>query len=582
MRAFSLVLVLILAKLLGVIGSGVPWSPSAAAALVWHDVACGLVFWCVDRASGRHALMWAPYWAIVVLAAVNVGVVRTLSSPLTWPMLGAAGAALSDSVLHHASLVNLTMMALVVAAGVIAPRAARLQRPSPGTAAALLGAGALIAGTGMVASWRVDVRGLHRNGVTALVTTALPRIDARHSAGEWRLSPVGRGPMPMPASEDLRAMRGTAAGRHVVLIVLESTAARYLHSYGAPDDPMPRLTAFAEQALQFERTYAVYPESIKGLFATMCARAPALDVTADVHARAPCVPLPRTLGRMGYRTALFHSGRFGYLGMGDIVSNLGFDTREDAGAIGGNLESSFGVDEPSTVARMFAWIDALPPERPFLLTYLPVAGHHPYDAPGGGPFVGEGDLSAYKNALHDGDRSIGTIVDGLRARGLDRRTLFVIYGDHGEAFGQHAGNYGHSLFVYDENIRVPLLVSAPGVTTDRRRIGRVASLIDVAPTILDLLGAEVPASGEGASLLDPVDRLALFYTDYSAPWLGLQDGCTKYLRDLDAGRDRLYDTCVDPGERIDHAPSRADDVRAYRDHIQRWAETTREAIVNAR
>jgi arylsulfatase A-like enzyme len=231
---------------------------------------------------------------------------------------------------------------------------------------------------------------------------------------------------------------------------------------------------------------------------------------------------------------------------------------------------------------MLRWIDALPPAQPFLLTYLPVAGHHPYDAPAGGPFAGDGDLPAYKNALHDGDRSIGTLVDGLRARGLDRRTLFVIYGDHGEAFGQHAGNYGHSLFLYDENVRVPLLMSIPGVTTGRRRIGRVASLIDVTPTILDLLGVAVPARHEGASLLDPVDRLALFYTDYSTPWLGLQDGCTKYLRDLDAARDRLYDTCVDPGERIDLAPSRVGDVLAYRDQIERWAETTREAIVNAR
>jgi hypothetical protein len=85
------------------------------------------------------------------------------------------------------------------------------------------------------------------------------------------------------------------------------------------------------------------------------------------------------LSDAGYSTALFHSGRFIYLGMEAVIRNCGFATLEDAGDIGGHCQSSFGVDEPATVARILRWIDALPCGRRFFVTYLPIAGHHPYE-----------------------------------------------------------------------------------------------------------------------------------------------------------------------------------------------------------
>jgi hypothetical protein len=72
--------------------------------------------------------------------------------------------------------------------------------------------------------------------------------------------------------------------------------------------------------------------------------------------------------------ALFHSGRFGYLGMEDVIRNRGYSTLEDAGNIGGNHNSSFGVDEPSTVVRVLQWIDSLPAGGSFFVSYLPIAG----------------------------------------------------------------------------------------------------------------------------------------------------------------------------------------------------------------
>src|SRR5439155_21893280 len=143
-------------------------------------------------------------------------------------------------------------------------------------------------------------------------------------------------------------------------------------------------------------------------------------------ARVPCRSVANVLGEVGYRTGLFHSGRFAYLDMESIVRNRGYEMLEDAGDIGGDHESSFGVDEPATVTRMLAWIDSIPRRQRFFLTYLPIAGHHPYETPEHGPFPEPDEIGRYRNALHYGDQSLGALVEGLRVRGLSDNTLWII------------------------------------------------------------------------------------------------------------------------------------------------------------
>ena len=179
----------------------------------------------------------------------------------------------------------------------------------------------------------------------------------------------------------------------------------------------------------------------------------------------PCLSLASSSRDAGYRTALFHSGRFRYLGMEPMIADRGFDVLEDAGAIGGNVQSSFGVDEPATVERMLEWIDSLREGERFFLTYLPVAGHHPYATPDPGPFQATGEFDRYLNALHYGDAALGELFDGLARAAAGRSHAVRRSGDHGEAFGQHPDNFGHTLFIYDENVRVPFVIAAPGLIT---------------------------------------------------------------------------------------------------------------------
>src|SRR4029079_19293308 len=156
-------------------------------------------------------------------------------------------------------------------------------------------------------------------------------------------------------------------------------------------------------------------------------------------------------------------------------------------------------------------------------------------------------------------------------RRLLDHTLFVIFGDHGEAFGEHPGNFAHTLFIHEENVRIPLMIAAPGSSRRSVRVPRVARVIDIAPTILDLLGLAPDARHQRTSLLPGDARVALFYADYSIGWLGLVDGCSKYLYDVDSGRSRLFDVCVDPGETQDTAAANPQRVFVYKDRVAAWA-----------
>jgi phosphoglycerol transferase MdoB-like AlkP superfamily enzyme len=569
MKATSLLGVFVLAKLLVLAGRDIPLSPWTPWAYLWQDVLVVLLFAGFCHLTRRRPWAgWGVYALLVSYVALNVPVACTLATPLTWPMLRATRGTLADSIAHHVTAGNLFRLAAVLVAAVGLPVALRrvASSISPRVRAALVVGAFVCLPLGPVASARVPTFGLDRNVLTVLVTTALPRIDAVDLAGDWHLSPFGN-----LRGEDLTRYRGAAAGRNVVLVHLESTGARYLRPYGAAEDPMPNLTRLAGRAILFENAYTVYPETIKSFFAVQCSLHPALDAPAEVYGRDFGPALATVLRGRGYRTGLFHSGRFAYLGMDAVIQNRGYDTLEDAGDIGGDHESSFGIDEPSAVRRILRWIDDVPAGRRFLVSYLPIAGHHPYATPGRRPFPGAEDIDRYRNALHYADEALGELVEGLRSRGLDRQTLFVIMGDHGEAFGQHDGNYGHTLALYEENVRIPYLIVAPGLTNAGERVVRVASAIDTAPTVLDLLGVRVPEGYRGRSLLDGQASVALFCTDYSLGLLGLRDDRWKLIHELESGRSRLYDLEEDAGERRDVASLHPERVAAYRSHLLRWA-----------
>jgi len=570
-KATGLFVVLVLAKAAALWGHTVPVSWWSLPAYFWQDAAVALAFAMVELSlSSRPRVLWAIYGVLTVYAAINVPVVRVLSTPLTWAMWRAARGPLADSMWYYATPANISTVVLLAAAATVAPRLAhRIPRQS------IIGAMTACVALGPIAASRIDTLGLERNAWTALASTAMPRLSAR-APDDWQRTGLAAAP-----DEDLARFRGAAAGRNIVLVSLESTAAQYLGLYGTNPDVMPNLTRLARSGIVFDRAYTAYPESIKGLHSVLCSAYPAFDVPVDSYGSAECRSLPATLSERGYATALFHSGRFMYLGMDTVVRHRGYDLLADAGDIGGNHNSSFGVDEPATVQRMLQWVDAQDGRRPFFLTYLPIAGHHPYESSAAGPFDERDEFGRYRNALHDGDASLGTLIQGLRERGLAERTLWIVFGDHGEAFGQHEGNYGHTFNLYDENVRVPLLVAAPGLLSHELHSPRVVSLVDIAPTVLDLAGVPVPEMYQGESMLAPGARMAFFFADYSRGLLGIRDGSLKVIHAIDSGRSSLFDLDGDPEERVNIADRDPDRVRWYVRNLKGWSAAQKQRLTKS-
>jgi hypothetical protein len=571
-RLTSVLLALAIARMAMLAGHDLQrswWSPFA---YLWHDAAIALLFAAMDRRLRvRPRMAWTLYALVVAYIVINVPITRVMSTPMTWTMWRAAGGALSDSILLYVTLPNVLWIVTIVTAAAVGPLADQVLNRTLGHAGnpsrVLMAFLVAIVGLGPLAGVRVDTHGLERNAWSALIVSALPRLSASASSADWRL------PRSSDAAgvDDLRHLRGAAAGRNVIFVSLESTAAQYLGLYGAAPDVAPNLSALARSGVVFDNAYAVYPESIKGLFSTLCSVYPAFDRTIESDARGPCRSIAAILGSAGYRAALFHSGRFAYLGMDAVVRGRGYDVLADAGDIGGNHESSFGVDDRSTVDRMLAWIDGIPHGVPFFLTYLPIAGHHPYEVPARGPFPTGDEFGRYRNALRYGDTVLGHLMAELRARGLEANTVWLLMGDHGEAFGQHDGNFGHTLQLYDENVHVPFVLAAPGLIARQIRSTRVISTIDAAPTLLDALGLTPNDSYQGRSVLDDRPRMALFFADYSLGLLGLRDGRRKYIYELESGRSRLFDVERDPREMHNVTESNPEAAQWYQQRLRHWS-----------
>lgn len=504
-------------------------------------------------------------FAFAVWAALGVPGSRLVGTPLTWQMMTTAGGALRDSIARYVTASNVGAIVAVVLAAIVAPRLVRRRAVLAATASLAVAVlfAALLRG-------ERDALALDRDPALVLLRTAL---GSPTRATSTQAAEAAAEDDPTTHGLDLRALRGAARGRHVVWVILESTGARYLSTYGARQDPMPNLAKLARQGVVFEQAFAVHPESIKGLYAMLCSFAPAPGTTARDYGatRLPCTSIVETMRREGLRTSLHHSGRFDYLDMDVVVKDRGIEELADAKTIGGRFASSFGTDDMSTAQAVLARFDRRAPGERVFATYMPISGHHPYETPGEGPrpFGERTDEDRYRSDLYRGDLALGALVEGLKQRGVWEDTLLVVHGDHGEAFFQHEGNFAHTLHPYDENLHVPLVVVAPGVVGRETRAKQLVSLLDIAPTIADLTGAPIDPRWQGRSALDPSPRVVRAFTDQAGERLAVRTGRFKLVVDRDRDRASLFDLATDPDERrpiVD--PARAARLRA---DVEGWS-----------
>ena len=298
----------------------------------------------------------------------------------------------------------------------------------------------------------------------------------------------------------------------VVLVSLDTLRARSVSAYGATRATMPQLDALAREGVLFENAHApgafTLPSHVSLLTGVYGRKHQAFWFASGIPADRPT--LPEVLQTTGMATAAFTDG-------GWLIESTGFRRGFDAFyATERNLRWLImpPMDRlPGFPGRTFHdaldWLSAHH-DQPFFLLVHTYLVHAPYDPPP--PYdalyepaeliddEGERRRLRYEQEARLLDDQLAAFLEGIDALGLRERTVVIVTSDHGEAFDEH-GAREHATTVWDEVTRVPLVIRFPGAVAPGRRIAEPVSLVDVAPTIFDLLGVGRLDDVDGTSLL---------------------------------------------------------------------------------
>lgn len=398
---------------------------------------------------------------------------------------------------------------------------------------------------------------------------------------------------------------------NLLLVSIDSLRADHLGVYGYGRDTSPRIDRLARNGVLFEDFIAESSWTLPSHM-TLLTGLPSLvhGVVFDGVRLDPArVTLAEHLGEAGYRSAavvaaLYLDPLFGF--------DRGFERYEVVGPRVPDEEGFFArVHDDQATAERWATIDASSHRGrsnaqvltrawaalddlgadPFFLFVHFWDVHYDYDPPESywrrfDPDW-DGDLDprdyiqnpavhadmdprdlAHVVARYDGeirwtDEHVGMLLDALDRKGLADDTLVVVTSDHGDEFFEHGGK-GHRYTLYDEQLRVPLVMRWPGRLPAGRRVATQAAMAELVPTLLDLMGVEPMAEAGGRSLRPWIEgaatqpgRLALSYLYWPDEWRlrSLRQGDRKLIQRIPAGsrqhRTEVFDLARDPGEQED-------------------------------
>jgi len=353
----------------------------------------------------------------------------------------------------------------------------------------------------------------------------------------------------------------------VVIITLDTTRADRLSVYGFAHAAMPHLDRLAREGVVFDQAISVAPLTLPAhcsLFTGLFPPAHGVRDNGDRPLSSEHTTLAETLRAQGFRTGAF---------VGSIVLDAdrglaqGFDYYRgvvDTDAPGRAPGPPRRRRADDVVTDAIRWIDGIDGSPFFLWAHL-YDPHRPYDPPE--PFRSR-YTDPYIAEITFVDSQVGRVLEALDRRNLLERTIVVVTADHGESLGEH-GERDHGIFVYESVLRVPLIIRSPNVSP--RRVADVVRLVDVVPTVLDLLG--VPGRlVDGTSLAGMLrgERRHVELDAYSESRYPLRFGWS-HLRALRAGRYKLieaprpefYDLEQDPLEERNLYEERRDLARAF-------------------
>jgi arylsulfatase A-like enzyme len=407
--------------------------------------------------------------------------------------------------------------------------------------------------------------------------------DGKPAWGVWKgLALAGATPPPSAAIVPgvVAASRGRLTSSNVLVVVLDAAGARHFGCYGHARPTTPNIDRIAAEGILFDRAYtpAVFTRSaMASVWTSQLPDEHHGSVSYDEPLPVSVPTLAEIVSAAGITTAAFVGNDMAGAAFGlDRGFSEFYPVSSRAEVLG---ESLHGWLSRNAQRRFLAYVHyrephfPFDPRPPFNTSCGPDAPLPPSVKTDSRWLNGVNDGSHrptpaeidHLERLYDGnlavvDHAIGLLRQHLEGLGLWDRTVLMITADHGEAMYEH-GRIGHNGQVYEESVRVPLILRfPPGTVPGGRRVDSLAGLLDVAPTIAEILGIPKAhtASFHGRSLLpaaaagpDLPPEAALCRTVGSQPeyaWVGAR---YKYLYNTRDGDEEMYDLARDPGERTD-------------------------------
>ncbi len=319
---------------------------------------------------------------------------------------------------------------------------------------------------------------------------------------------------------------------NIILIVIDALRPDHLSCYGYPRDTSPNIDKIAQQGVRFTQAIAAGSWTVNSVPSILTGTYPFVHQVRDWNAlkNSSIETLVHFLDQQGVQTALF-------------TNHAGIDTievKDDFATV--HISNNLNEDDYELTRKVINWLEANDAEQFFLYLHyqgvhspyvipepykskylddefrikkeIPISPEHRSEDRTGGydgfakiPYVMvENNISdvSYYIAQYDGaisytDEQVGWLMDGLQRLELLKNTIVILTADHGEMLGEHDFYFTHET-CYENNIRVPLIVRFPGLFPKGKIIAQQVSLIDIAPTILEIVRIDIPNYMQGKSL----------------------------------------------------------------------------------
>lgn len=261
---------------------------------------------------------------------------------------------------------------------------------------------------------------------------------------------------------------------HVVFLFLESFRGRDVGVLGGRHNVTPNFDRLAQQGILFTQFYGNGVQTTRAVIASLFGLPPRFSTKSVQAANSslPLIGMADLFNRRGYRSAYFFGGSLDFENQEAFFRNHGYaETHGEAQLqqhFGTAARTSWGYHDQYLLDYVADWLESREHQgQPGFATVFTITNHHPWRVPddfqpAATDVPPDDEYHRYLRTMQYTDHCLGRFIERLQQRGLDRKTVFFILADTGTPMGEHHRNYMLVNYLYDEGLRIPLLILAPG------------------------------------------------------------------------------------------------------------------------